>query len=143
MSTLAERLQRALAAKPGATQAELARYCKAAGPSVSDWFRGETRSLRAQTLVLAAEYLGVRARWLLDGSGRMDDAAAPSPPAAPDLKLAEALPVVLEAIAACPEREELRQLLPLLVTGAHGYRERITELLTRADNAIGKRRVGT
>lgn len=138
MSTLAERLQRALAAKPGATQAELARYCKAAGPSVSDWFRGETRSLRAQTLVLAAEYLGVRARWLLDGSGRMDDAAAPSPRAVP---LAEALPVVLEAIATCPEREELRQLLPLLVTGAHGYRERITELLTGAEVAPGGRSV--
>ena len=64
--------------------------------------------------------------------------AASSAQQVPPLPLAAALPVVLEAIAACPERDELRQLLPLLVTGAHGYRERITELLTGPDRTRGK-----
>lgn len=62
MSTLAGRLQQVLDAKPGASQAELARRCGARGPSVSDWFRRETKTLKAKSLVLAAEYLEVRAR---------------------------------------------------------------------------------
>lgn len=96
MDSLASRLQRALDEKPGASQAELARYCKTKGPSVSNWFTGETRTLKAQSLVLAAEYLDVRPRWLLDGKGpmryeiRSANAAATTPP-----PLADALPVVV------------------------------------------------
>ena len=46
--------------------------------------------------------------------------------------LSDALPVVLDAIDACPSREELRQLLPLIATGAPAYRQRLAELLAQA-----------
>jgi transcriptional regulator with XRE-family HTH domain len=81
---LANRFQRALDAKiarTGGSQADLARYCGKRAPSVSGWFTGETKSLKADSLVLAAEYLGVRAHWLLTGKGPMegnDDQAARS-----------------------------------------------------------------
>lgn len=75
MSTLAERLQRALDVRsqvdPSVTQAGLARACGKRGPSVSDWFTGETKKLKGDSLIYAAEYLHVRARWLLDGTGSM------------------------------------------------------------------------
>jgi len=73
MRTLAERLHFALKAKkkidPQASQANLARWCGVRGPSVSDWFSGETKELKAETLLKASEYLNVMARWLLDGTG--------------------------------------------------------------------------
>lgn len=109
MSTLADRLQKALDAKPGASQADLARHCKARGPSVSDWFTGETKTLKAKSIVLAAEFLEVRARWLLDGVGPMrlaGHAAKPSdqqvPPAVsapPPPDLAEQ---IVELVAGLP-----------------------------------------
>lgn len=140
MRTLAERLQHALSQKKDATQADLARYCKTKGPSVSDWFRGETKSLKAQSLVLAAEFLEVRSRWLLDGHGPMRHGDAggalliKEPPA-----LWDALPVVLDAIAAPRSPEtlaELRGLLPLLVgSSVADYRKRLAALLTSAPPA--------
>lgn len=134
MSTLAERLHRALRAKPDLSQAGLARYCSAKPPSVSDWMRGETKTLKAQSMILAAEYLGVRARWLLDGSGPMSQTqgtaatSAPATVAAPQIDVA--LQVVLDAIAASAERAELEHLLPLLLTGAPEYRKRLADLLS-------------
>lgn len=53
---------------------------------------------------------------------------APSSASAP-LTVGQALPVVLDAIAACPEKAELERLLPLLATGATAYRRRLIELL--------------
>lgn len=69
MRTLAERLQEALARKPGGSQAALARFCRVQGPSVSNWFTGETKTLKAGSLRLAAEYLGVSRDWLETGKG--------------------------------------------------------------------------
>ena len=44
--------------------------------------------------------------------------------------LKHALDQVLDALAACPDRAELRQLLPMLVdTNAQAYRERLHQLL--------------
>lgn len=100
MSTLAERLQIALAASPHKGQAALARYCGVKPPSVSAWFSGGTKSLEGSNLLKAAEFLGVRPKWLSDGVGPMRaDEAAPLPPPplppgpAPDVHIA------LEAIA--------------------------------------------
>lgn len=53
----------------------------------------------------------------------------------------EALQVVLQALDACQERDELRQLLPLLVTRAPAYRDRLAELLTPRES--GELRTGT
>lgn len=112
MSTLADRLTRALDAKAqgdaGASQAGLARYCKAKGPSVSDWFSGKTKTLKAQSLVMAAEYLGVRPRWLLDGNGPMYEVAgqrpalavAPQPPS-----LTDALVILGEELATVDDED--------------------------------------
>ncbi|MEK8025022.1 helix-turn-helix domain-containing protein [Pseudaquabacterium rugosum] len=86
----------------GGLQADLARYCGVARPSVSDWFRGETKTLKAATLILAAEYLGVRPRWLLDGVGPMRDQGAPAAPAPTAPTLGEALEVLGIALAAAP-----------------------------------------
>ena len=88
MSTLADRLRAAIAARPGATQAGLARHCNVRPPSVSDWLRAETVELKASSLVKAAEYLGVRARWLLDGSGPMRNDGNQQEHAAPSLEQA-------------------------------------------------------
>lgn len=110
MRTLAERLQRALDERPGASQADLARYCRAKGPSVSAWFTGDTKALKAHTLLLAAEFLGVRPRWLLDGTGPMREgdaetprfaAETPAPYAAP-ADLPGALQVFADAVADMP-----------------------------------------
>ena len=50
-----------------------------------------------------------------------------------------ALPVVLDAIAACPHRDELRTLLALLVDhDAPAYRARLAELLSLPPPSIAK-----
>ena len=69
MHTLADRLQLALERRPGATQAGLAAHCGVKPPSVSDWFTGETKSLKAASLRKAAEYLGCSRDWLETGLG--------------------------------------------------------------------------
>jgi transcriptional regulator with XRE-family HTH domain len=72
MESLAERLRYALDRK-GGTQADLARACNIATPSVSNWFTGQTKSLRADTLRNAAWYLGVNRDWLATGQGEPGD----------------------------------------------------------------------
>lgn len=79
MSTLATRLQVSLAEKAGATQADLARHCDVAGPSVSNWFTGETKKLKADSLRLAAEFLGVNRDWLETGKGPKSELAGTMP----------------------------------------------------------------
>ena len=66
--TLSERLTEALDAK-GATKAELARACRVKPPSVSDWFSGKTKVLKADTLLAAASFLNVSPCWLSTGHG--------------------------------------------------------------------------
>lgn len=92
MNTLRERLAIALAKKRGGSQAGLARACHVTGPSVSDWFSGKTKTMKAATLLAAARYLGVSATWLESGLGPMHAAEAtilsvaepePRPPAWP------------------------------------------------------------
>jgi hypothetical protein len=105
MTTLAERFNLALHAKAAretaASQADLARYCGVATPSVSNWFTGATTSLKAHTLLLAADYLGVRPKWLLDGTGPMlasqIPAHQPTPPS-----LHDAIGVMAVAMRAMP-----------------------------------------
>lgn len=72
MDTLAQRMQKALDAKSAThnkvfTQADLARHCGVKGPSVSDWFTGETKKLKSETLLLAADFLEVSPQWLATG----------------------------------------------------------------------------
>ena len=77
MSTLADRLSQALAARQAAaaageriTKAGLARACGIKQPSVSDWFNGQTATIEGQNLIAAAAYLGVSPEWLATGKGQ-------------------------------------------------------------------------
>lgn len=76
MSSIRERLAIALAKKRNGSQAELARACGVKQPSVNDWFSGKTKTLKADSLVKAARYLGVRLEWLQSGLGPMRDIEA-------------------------------------------------------------------
>ncbi len=72
MSTLAARLQAAITTRtPPATQAELAKACGISAPSVSAWFSGDTKALKANSAAKAAAFLQVRLEWLLYGLGPM------------------------------------------------------------------------
>ena len=70
MTTLEARLR--LAFDPARhSQADLARHCGIKPPSVADWFSGKTKSLKAESVILAAEYLQLHPLWLATGRGPM------------------------------------------------------------------------
>lgn len=69
MQTLAERLQAALDRRPELSQAGLARACGISTASVSNWFTGDTLTLKAKNARLAASYLGCSRDWLETGVG--------------------------------------------------------------------------
>jgi transcriptional regulator with XRE-family HTH domain len=69
MLTLAQRVQMALDANPGIRQADLARACNVTTASVSNWLTGQTLTMKASSVRLAAELLGCDPRWLETGQG--------------------------------------------------------------------------
>lgn len=71
MSTLAERLEKALAGPPPKRPADLARACGVKPPSVSDWLSGKTKKMEGANLLAAAEFLDVSYWWLAAGQGPM------------------------------------------------------------------------
>lgn len=96
-------------------------------------------------MVLAAEYLGVRARWLLDGHGEMKlDASGigPSQHALAQPALTQALPVVLDALASLPAARwvSVRAQLDQLVSHPEMRDDTLTELQALLSLAPGKRR---
>lgn len=78
MTTLSERLKKAMAGPPEVTPADLARACGVKQPSVSDWLSGRTKKLEAANCLAAAEFLDVRYWWLASGKGPMRDAESAS-----------------------------------------------------------------
>lgn len=127
--TLKDRVEECERRRPSISRADIARAAGVKRPSVTDWFNGKTTRLKLRPAVKAARLWGCNPLWLSEGEeqpGWLDADAHPTPPTP---ELAAALPVVLDAIAACPERAELERLLPLLVTGAPAYRQRVAELL--------------
>lgn len=86
MSTLEERINAAVrrAIDHGwlparGSSAALARACNVAAPSVSDWLRGKTKTIKAEYLLAASRALRVRPEWLDQGVGPMAlDAAEPT-----------------------------------------------------------------
>lgn len=78
--------------RPGYTQAGLAKACKIAPPSVSDWITGETKMIEGMNLVRAAAYLETSAEWIMTGRPDPKRPAASSQPARLDLEtMAEAM----------------------------------------------------
>ena len=72
-TTLAERIKESLQGPPKRTGKALAAACGVKPPSVSDWINGHTKTLEGSNLIAAAEFLGVRAKWLADGIGAKYD----------------------------------------------------------------------
>ena len=70
-TTLGERVQLAMNGPPRVLGKDLAAACGVAAASVSDWRNGETQTIEGQNLIRAAEFLGVRAKWLAEGTGPM------------------------------------------------------------------------
>lgn len=68
---LRERLKQAIEAGQGLSQAGLASACGISRPSVSDWFTGESKSIKGENLLRASQYLNVRPEWLAHGTGPM------------------------------------------------------------------------
>lgn len=68
MNTLSDRINHAIAEK-ACTAAELAKAAGVKEPSVSDWRNKETKSLKAETALKAASFLGVSPFWLILGIG--------------------------------------------------------------------------
>lgn len=78
-TSLARRLELCLEAT-GRTKAELARACKVKPSSVSEWFSGESKSLRGTSALRAAEFFGVNALWLALGEGPQRPPESPQRP---------------------------------------------------------------
>lgn len=142
--SLSDRIRAALPKGSGLSQSGLAKACGISRASVNAWANGKTDSIDGKFLTTAASYLGVSAHWLSTGEGPMLPGAGehavaihtsltPAPaPGMPAPTLAQALGVVMDAIAMSPARAELKQLLPMLVdTNAAAYRARLAELLAQ------------
>lgn len=71
VSTLKERLQKAMEGPPKVSQAELAKAVGVKPASVNGWITGSTKNIVGKHLFLAAEYLKVEAKWLACGEGPM------------------------------------------------------------------------
>lgn len=69
MRLLRERLQAALERNAALSQAGLARATGKKTSSVSNWFTGKSVSMKADSLIAAAEYLGCDSAWLASGRG--------------------------------------------------------------------------
>jgi transcriptional regulator with XRE-family HTH domain len=119
MSTFTERINLALEAS-GQTQATLARASRVSKPSVNDWLSGKTKALKAETLVLAAEFLNVRPRWLALGEGPMRDGQpfTVGEPPAPYGRPAWPFPQLSETWVANLPPEQLAGLQRVLVATA-------------------------
>ena len=75
MTTLAERMTAALESTqevaPYKSKAGLAKAANVRPASVTDWFKGRTKTLTYENAVKAAAYLDVNAEWLINGTGDM------------------------------------------------------------------------
>lgn len=71
MSTLKQRFARLAELYPNISQADLVRATGAKAPSVSAWFSGETKSMKAATAAKAAQLYGCNPHWLATGEGEM------------------------------------------------------------------------
>lgn len=71
MSTLKQRFARLAELHPSISQADLVRATGAKAPSVSAWFSGETKSMKAATAAKAAQLYGCNPHWLATGEGEM------------------------------------------------------------------------
>lgn len=79
METLAERLERALA-QSGKRKKDLADCVGVTTGAISQWFTGDTKTLKGKSAIKAAACLGVNALWLIEGTGDMRPSGQQIPP---------------------------------------------------------------
>jgi phage repressor protein C with HTH and peptisase S24 domain len=71
MNTLAERIKYLLEqTNPKTRPIDLARHCKIAPPSVSDWLSGKTKKLEGSNLLSVSRFFGCNQDWLATGKGK-------------------------------------------------------------------------
>ena len=85
MSSLADRIKQRLD-DVGLTAAELARACKVKPPSVWAWLSGDTKTIKGENLLRAAQALQCSPHWLATGLGPklINEGAGPPAQAARD-----------------------------------------------------------
>jgi phage repressor protein C with HTH and peptisase S24 domain len=77
MENLAQRLKRAMSARGMTRKKDLAEMAGVSSPAVTQWLNGTTSDLSANALYALAKGLRVRAGWLKDGTGPMEDRENP------------------------------------------------------------------
>ncbi|WP_103035749.1 XRE family transcriptional regulator [Castellaniella caeni] len=68
-TTLSQRLKEVLAGYPRGTQKDMADVVGVSTSAVSQWVKGDTKSLSSENLLKVAKFLNVTPEWLLDGKG--------------------------------------------------------------------------
>lgn len=138
-ATVGDRLRDLVAAK-GWTLLQFAEELGVVYETVRKWLTGKTRPTHARATKMA-KLLDTTPEFILYGSApAVNGAACALPLQATEPKtlygkptLRQALPVVLDAIAAARERDKLRAaLLAFLDDDAPAYRQRLAELLGEA-----------
>jgi hypothetical protein len=106
MSTLRERITLALESHPAKPkQADLARACGVASPSVTAWFTGDTKTMKGETLLKAARFLCVRPEWLQTGAGLMRSEAEGEAGAGATVVLARETGIRMAFAPSLPEQQ--------------------------------------
>ncbi|MGD1323537.1 LexA family protein [Pandoraea pnomenusa] len=72
MRTFAERLQHAMDVRGVKMKKEIAKIAGVSSSAVTQWFKGDTKSLKADSILRVAKQLRVRVEWLKDGVGTME-----------------------------------------------------------------------
>lgn len=72
MKTFAERLQHAMDVRGVKLKKEIAEIAGVSSSAVTQWFKGDTKSLKADSILRVAKKLKVRVEWLKDGVGTME-----------------------------------------------------------------------
>lgn len=131
-NTLAERLKWARETIARVSQEELARRAGVSQGTIGNIESGTRRAPR--DLLEIAKAAGVSAEWLKYGRGPIRVGHyGPQQQSIDAISIRDALPVVLEAMRACPHRDELRTLMALIIdVDAEPYRKRLAELLEPA-----------
>jgi hypothetical protein len=114
-------------------QASLARHCHVAPASVADWASGKTKTLKGETLLLAADFFRCNPKWLESGRGHKFETGS-------DTVVAEAPPAPYQAPPAPPAarsgtRTDYRVVIHSLLAAVEqtGQTMSVREFVDRAD----------
>lgn len=120
MSTLQQRFALLSKERPEISQADLARATGAKPPSVSAWFSGDTKSMKAETAAKAAALFGCNPMWLANGTGPMwpGDRSA-SPPAVIERESADLVIPQYDTGGSMGHGLELEEVPPGLIKSWH------------------------